>query len=237
MNARSVHLTPRLTAALELLNGSTCVADIGTDHGRLAAALLQQNICERVIASDVSEPSLRKAEALLSYIGLSDRVSVRCGDGLSVLEPGECDAVALLGMGGTLMCRLLDACDVPLMGANAVVLQPMRAQREIREYLYRHCFHITDDRIVREGNRLYQVLRAVLIDTVQEWPEHFPQGFFDVGYTAFERREANLYALCIQQREQHVKRLKTARNTDGEARLADRIRALDQILKELEPEE
>ncbi len=237
MNARLVHLTPRLTAALELLNGSVCVADIGTDHGRLAAALLQRGIAERVIASDVSEPSLRKAEALLGYIGLSDRVSVRCGDGLSVLKQGECDAVALLGMGGTLMCRLLDACEVPLMGANVAVLQPMRAQRDIRAYLYRHCFHITDERIVREGDRLYQVLKAVPKNTVQDWPDRFPQGFFDVGYTAFEHREANLYALCMQQREQHLKRMESARNTDGEARLTERIRALDQILNELGPEE
>lgn len=237
MNTRSVHLTPRLLAALELLKGTNCVADVGCDHGRLAAALLQQNVCNRVIASDVSEPSLEKAKRLLTYIGVSDRVSIRCGDGLTVLEPGECDAIALLGMGGTLMCRLLDACTVPLMGANAVVLQPMRAQRDIREYLYTHCFHITDERIVREGDRLYQVLKAVPNSTLQSWPERFPAGFFDVGYTAFEHREPNLYVLCMQQREQHLKRLKTARNTDGEERLTERIRALDQILEQLKPEE
>lgn len=233
MKERSVHLTPRLTAALDLLKGSVCVADIGCDHGRLAASLLQQNICERVVASDVSEPSLQKAKSLLTYIGVSDRVSFRCGDGLSMLTAGECDAVAILGMGGTLMCRLLDACDIPLMGAKKIVLQPMRAQRDIRAYLYRHRYQITDDRIVREGSRLYQVFRAVLADSVQTWPQGFPEGFFDVGYTAFLHREPNLYALCMQQRDQHLKRLKTAQHTAGENALTERIQALDRIIEQL----
>ena len=37
-----VHLRPRLSRALDMLRGSQTVADIGSDHGRLAVALLQQ---------------------------------------------------------------------------------------------------------------------------------------------------------------------------------------------------
>ena len=122
MSTRSVNITPRLRAALEMLVGFDTVADIGCDHGRLTAALLQKQICRRVIASDVSGPSLDKARSLIEHIGLSDRVSFREGDGCSVLLPGECDAIALLGMGGTLMVRILEACPVPLVGARQPVI-------------------------------------------------------------------------------------------------------------------
>lgn len=233
MRNRSLHLSPRLQAALELINGAACVADVGCDHGRLAAALLQQNVCEHVICTDVSAESLQKAEQLLTYIGVSDRASFRCGDGLSVLSPNACDAVAILGMGGTLMVRILEACETPLNGAKAVVLQPMRAQREIREYLYRQCYRITDDRIVREGNRLYQVLSAIPSTTVQEIPKPFPKDFFDVGFLPFQNRDPNLRELCVRQRDQHQKRLESARGTSGEEPLLTRIRALDQILEQL----
>ena len=52
-----VHLRPRLSRALDMLRGSQTVADIGSDHGRLAVALLQQGAAERVIACDIRAPS------------------------------------------------------------------------------------------------------------------------------------------------------------------------------------
>ena len=231
MNRRYVHLTPRLSAALEMLCGSETVADIGCDHGRLTAALLQQGICNRVIASDISMPSLQKAEQLLRHIGLSDRVSFRCGDGLDVLKPNECDAVAILGMGGTLMCSILDACEVPLAGAKRIVLQPMRAQADIREYLYRHRFRITDDRVISERDRCYQIFLAQPDTDLQPWPQGFPADFFEVGYQAFAQHDSNLALLCEKQLAQLKKQMKTAQGTDGEEKLSARIAAYEQILR------
>lgn len=231
MRVRRVELTPRLEAALSMLSGSRTVADIGSDHGRLCAALLQRGVCERVIATDISEPSLLKAEQLIRYIGMSDRVTFRVGDGLRVLNPNECDAIALLGIGGTLMCEILDASETPLCGAASAVLQPMRAQCDIREYLYRHGYHITDDRVVAERDRLYQIFRAVPIGTEQPWPDGFPKDFFDVGFVAFVNRDENLPALCSGQLFQHEKRLISAKGTEGEGKLSEKIAALRQILQ------
>ena len=230
MRERYVHLTPRLFAASELLKGSETVADIGCDHGRLTAALLQQNVCRTVIASDISEDSLQKAESLLRYIGLKDRVSFRIGDGLSVLHDGECDAIALLGMGGTLMARILDAAPSPLCGAKAVVLQPMRAQADIRAYLHRNRYRITDDRIVEEHARLYQVLRAVPSDTVQPLPSGWPEEFFDMGFVSFANGDPLLHKLVSKALAQHRARLQSAIGTDGETRLRRKIDALETIL-------
>lgn len=230
MNRRFVHITPRLQAALDMLNGHSVVADIGCDHGRLTAALLQQRVCDRVIASDISEPSLEKARQLISYIGLADRVSFRVGDGCAVMDPGECDAVALLGMGGTLMTRILTDCPVTLMGAEAVVLQPMRAQDDIRTYLHRHCFRIVDDRVVLDHGRYYQICKAVPSDAIEELPDGFPEGFYDVGYRAFALRDTLLPDLCRQQMRFHEIMLRSAAGTDGEAVLQKKIEALRQIL-------
>lgn len=233
MNRRFVHTTPRLDAALEMLSGYRTVADIGCDHGRLTAALLQKEICERVIASDISEPSLDKARQLIGRIGLDHCVSFRVGDGCSVLIPGECDAIVLLGMGGTLMARILDACSVPLMRAKAVVLQPMRAQDDVRRYLYDHNCHIVQDRIAADHGRLYQVFKAVPGDSTEPIPDGFPKDFFDIGYRSFADRDALLPALCRQQLACHQKMLRTASGTDGEAVLRRKIDALQQILQSL----
>ena len=234
MRTRSVNITPRLHAALEMLKGFDTVADIGCDHGRLTAALLQRNVCRRVIASDVSGPSLEKARALIGHIGLSDRVSFREGDGCSVLAPRECDAIALLGMGGTLMVRILEACSVPLAGAKAVVLQPMRAQDDIRRYLHQNGFLIVCDRVVLDHGRLYQVCKAVPGNAPETLPARFPEDFYDVGYRAFADRDELLPALCRQQLTSHKKMLRTANGTEGETVIRQKIRSLEQILNELE---
>jgi tRNA (adenine22-N1)-methyltransferase len=233
MSARSVHTAPRLTAALDMLKGYDTVADIGCDHGRLTAALLQKQICNQVIASDISEPSLEKARLLIDRIGLSERVSFRVGDGCSVLDLGECDTIALLGMGGTLMCRILEACSVPLMGAKALVLQPMRAQDDIRGYLYQNKYRIDCDRVISDHGRLYQVFRAIPDDRTEPFPEGFPEGFFDVGYRSFADRDPLLPALCRQQLECHRNMLSNAIGSPGEAVIRCKISALEQILDQI----
>ena len=68
---RSVSLHPRLEAAAALLGKTSVLADIGCDHGRFSAAMLQRGIAEKVIASDISAPSLKKAEQLANVCGLS----------------------------------------------------------------------------------------------------------------------------------------------------------------------
>ncbi len=230
MKDRRVNITPRLEAALEMLDGYEVVADIGCDHGRLTAALLQRKVCKKVIASDISEPSLEKAKQLIRHIGLYEHVSFRAGDGFHVLRPGECDALVLLGMGGTLMCRILEECAVPLMGAQALVLQPMRAQNDIREYLYRNRFHIVSDRVVSDHGRYYQVIKAIPDKTYDRIPESFPEGFFDVGYRAFADRDELLPALCREQLKCHEKMLLSAVGTEGETVLRSKVKALQQIL-------
>ncbi len=230
MKERFVHITPRLSAALSMLNGYETVADVGCDHGRLTAALLQSGCCRRVIASDISEPSLEKAKWLIGRVGLSDRVSFRAGDGLQVLAPNECDAIAILGMGGTLMCRILDACRLKLMGAKAIVLQPMRAQDDIRRYLYENEYRIIEDCVVSDHGRLYQVFKAEPGTGREPLPDGFPKDFFDVGYKAFSVRDPLLLPLCELQLSSHETMLQSAFGTEGEERLKKKVDALHQIM-------
>lgn len=64
-------LTKRLQTALDLLPACHIAADIGCDHGIAAEALLCQHKCQRVLACDISAPSLAKARARLTRAGLA----------------------------------------------------------------------------------------------------------------------------------------------------------------------
>ena len=102
-----IRLDHRLRCAFDMLQGATAVADIGSDHGKLTAALLLEGGCERVVAGDISPECLDKTRRLIEQYDLQDRAQVRLGSGLSILSPGECDAAAILGMGGELMVEIL----------------------------------------------------------------------------------------------------------------------------------
>lgn len=230
MNSKYVHLSKRLETALQLIAGSETVADIGCDHGRLTAALIQRRACNRVIASDISCASLQKAKDLIAHIGINDAVSFRVGNGLSVLSNHECDTIAMLGMGGTLMTRILDAETVPLKGAKAAVFQPMRAQGEIRKYLYNHNYLITDDVIIQEHGRFYQIIRAVPASAKQETPVGWPYGFFDIGFVSFTSGEQLLADLVEDQLRQASRQSISALGTLGEHVLNRKIQSLHKIL-------
>lgn len=206
----SIHPRERLACAMEMLRGSHTVADIGCDHGRLSCALVQQDIAERCIAVDISAPSLKKAEQLAARVGVSDRVETRLGDGLLPVRPGEADGVAILGVGGTLMTRMLEAVEIPLGGAKLCVLQPMRAVDDIRQWLFERNYPVLDDRVVFEGGRYYQVFSvAPPQSTRQALPDGWPEACFLLGYRAFENRDPLLKPFVIRMLSSVTRRLKT----------------------------
>ena len=191
-----IHPRERLSCAMELLYGARVVADVGCDHGRLSCALIQSGAASRCIAIDISEPSLNKAARLARQIGIADRVETRHGDGLSPLAAGEADAIAVLGMGGTLMTQILNV-SPPLKGASVCVLQPLRAVEDIRRWLYERNYPVLDDKVVLDAGRHYQVFSVGQpIDAPQPLPEHWPEDFFSLGYVAFSRRDPHLRALA-----------------------------------------
>lgn len=234
MTKRFVHLSPRLLKAAEMMKGFDTIADIGSDHGRLAAALLQKQYCKNVIATDISAESLAKAEKLISYIGLDDKVTFRVGNGLQVIGNGECDAIALLGIGGTLIRRILEQEQIPLKGAKIAVMQPMRAQAELRQYLHNNCFHITEDFVIKENQRFYQIFRAEKGEKPQIVPDYWPDSFYDIGFVSFEQKDPNLLALINQQLNLYSMKYQEAKGSNGEKQINKKIEAFLSLRKMLE---
>jgi tRNA (adenine22-N1)-methyltransferase len=227
----SIHPRERLACAMEMLRGAQTVADIGCDHGRLSCALVQQGFAERCIAVDISAPSLKKAEQLAERVGVADRVETRLGDGLQPVQPGEADAIAILGVGGTLTARMLEAVDTPLNGAKRCVLQPMRAVDDIRTWLFERNYPVLSDRVVFEGGRYYQVFSVSTPQPErQAMPDGWPEDCFFLGYKAFESRDPLMTPMVKRMHASVNRRLKTQKAEE----LIRQAAQLEQILNHLE---
>jgi tRNA (adenine22-N1)-methyltransferase len=148
----------RLGAIADMVPACNIVADIGCDHGKVAAALVQSGKAQRAICGDISAGSLGKARKLVCESGLEDRVSLREGSGFSVLTAGEADVAVVAGMGGLLISRILAE------GAEAapdmLVLSPNRDAALLRRQLVAQGFYIADEALVYETRHFYPVIRA-----------------------------------------------------------------------------
>lgn len=153
-----IELSPRLRMVGELTPPGARLADVGTDHAYLPAALILEGKIPWAIAADLRRGPLDRARATVRECGLTGKVAFRLCDGLTGIRPDEVDAVAVAGMGGETIAAILSAApwvrerDVPLM------LQPMSSFPDLRKWLQENGFTIAEERLAREGETLYTAL-------------------------------------------------------------------------------
>ncbi len=158
MHEKSVSLDARLGCIAELVGKCDCYADVGCDHGRLGAFLLQHNWVREAILTDISAQSLQKAKDLIRLVGVEPRVQFLVCDGLEKLNR-RVDCVVLAGMGGETIAGIVKNGKAQI-GSARLILQANVAIPELRMYLCESGFRITDEKLVRDGRRFYVILCA-----------------------------------------------------------------------------
>lgn len=149
-------LTERLNCIINYVNCERA-ADIGTDHAYVATELIRLGRAKHVIAADIRQGPLNAAIENIKKHKMENEIETRLGSGLSVLKPYEVETCVIAGMGGELICEILNA-DISTARSMKLVLQPMNAQYEVRKYLIENNFRIEKEDIVCEGERVYNVL-------------------------------------------------------------------------------
>ena len=148
----------RLKAIMDFVPNGSRVADIGTDHGYLAIELIKNNIAEFVIASDKNAKPLAAAQKNIKEAGIEDKVDLRLGDGLKPLKVNEVDVICIAGMGGALMCDILDASPEIVETVDKIILQPMNASEKIRQWAVNNKFYIEDEDLAEVDNIIYEII-------------------------------------------------------------------------------
>lgn len=159
MNANSF-MTPRLLTVAKMVKNSDSVADIGTDHAYVPVYLVKNGIIKSSLAMDINEGPLKKADENIRKFSLSDKIKTRLSDGMQKLDNKEADTVIIAGMGGILINRILEQDKDRLTDVKNYILQPMTAIAETREYLEKNGFVITDEKLVKEDDKIYTVISA-----------------------------------------------------------------------------
>ncbi len=154
-------LSERLKCVIRRCRRGTAVADVGCDHGLVPLTLVREGAFLRAIAMDVRPGPLARASANIREAGLEDRIETRLSDGLEALAPGEADVIVIAGMGGALMCGILQRGEKTAKAAERLVLSPQSELPAFRRFLTENGYRIAEEEMLIEDEKEYHVIEAV----------------------------------------------------------------------------
>ncbi len=155
------HLSARLACVASLVPAGARVADIGSDHAYLPAALVLDGKIDFAIAGEVVKGPYENAVHEIKDHQLEAQVIPRLADGLAAIEPADkVDTITIAGMGGSLIASILEKGKDKLTEIKRLVLQPNVGESQLREWLMNNHYQIMTEKIIEEDNHIYEIIVA-----------------------------------------------------------------------------
>ena len=136
------------------------VCDVGTDHGMIPINLAIKGFAGNLIATDINEGPLQRAMENARSHSVYDCITFFRFDGLPTCLSSTFDTAVIAGMGGDLICSILDRADWIFSENYMLILQPMSKPEVLRYYLVNNGFAISDDVLSEDNGRIYQIIRC-----------------------------------------------------------------------------
>lgn len=158
-----IHLSKRLMAVASMVTPGSHAADIGCDHGYIPIYLIQKGIAVHVLAMDINTGPLSRAQSNIDNWGLSEKIDTRLSDGLSQYKQQEADSLIIAGMGGLMICDILDAGKTRgvLGDFRELILSPHSDIEKVRKHLHKLEFKIDKETMVIDAGKYYTVIHAI----------------------------------------------------------------------------
>lgn len=152
-----IRLDERLSAVASLVDYGT-VADVGCDHGKLGFYLLGTDRASKVIATDISAKSLKKASELAYENDLD--MQTRLGDGLAPVGSGEADTVVIAGLGGDVISDILARAREEGKRFAHYVLSPNTHPEKVRSEIVKQGHEIVYDGMIECAGKRYTLIKT-----------------------------------------------------------------------------
>ena len=165
----NIRINDRLLTAVPFVRRGMHFADIGTDHGYLPIYLVEHGIITSAVAADINRGPLDKAKENIEKYGMTENVKTVLCDGLRGISSYEADDIAIFGMGGELIVKIID--DAPWLKDKdkRLILQPMTHPEKLREYLAEKGFRIIGEALSIDREKIYQTICAEYDGTVRQY--------------------------------------------------------------------
>lgn len=216
-------LSKRLRMNASLVTEGYRLADVGTDHGYIPIALVQEEKIPSALAMDVNPGPLWRAQQHIQEYGLDSLIHTRLSDGVKNLQPAEADSVLIAGMGGALIVKILEEGKEVLSSVKELILQPQSEIDKVRHYLEQAGYVIVKEDMVLEEGKYYPVMKAELGKM-----QYDREIFYQYGKLLLEQQHPVMKAFLLFKLENCEKILqKLVRDGKQEERLKNRVQELE----------
>lgn len=148
-------MNKRLEKVSELIDKFDLLADIGCDHGYLGIIALNKGV-KFVQFIDNKIGPLNQAKKNCQNID-NNMIEFTLASGITKLND-QVNTICICGMGGELICDILEENLDKAKSLNKIILQPNRNEPNLRKYLMNNNFIITNEEIVFENNKYYEII-------------------------------------------------------------------------------
>lgn len=222
-----------MNAVATMVTPGSILADVGTDHGYVPIALVQQERIPKAIAMDINKGPLQRAREHIAMCQLEDCIETRLSDGVEALQVGEVDSILIAGMGGELVIHILNEGMEVCRKVKELILQPQSELGKVRQYLRENLFQIVDEDMIIEDGKYYPMMKVVPVEEDNFWkylPEETISPCDNYGPLLLKNGNPSLRKYLVKQHKQLHKILKELeKQPDTEAIAARKQEVLEEI--------
>jgi len=150
-------LSKRLLAIYDMVPSSV-VADVGADHGKLIIALALNGIASHGYAIENKKGPFERLKKAVEDVNLGDKIDVLLSDGIEDI-PSVVNTVIIAGMGGHLIIDILKKNSLKLAHVTTIIVDAHNAIPELREEVTRLGYMISDEEMVEECGKFYEIIK------------------------------------------------------------------------------
>lgn len=157
-----MRLSKRLSAIADVISKHSLhgpMADIGSDHGYLPVHLVLNEVVSKAFACDIADGPLQACLATVQLSHTENKISVRKGNGLAPIINENLDVISICGMGGNLICDILEA-NLADVSVQTLVIEANVNEPLVRSWLNMHAWQIIDETMVEDAKHYYEIIVA-----------------------------------------------------------------------------
>lgn len=150
-------INARLKKIGDLVEANSFCLDVGCDHALLDIYLIYRDKNIKTIASDIAAGPLDQAKKNIKREHLEDVIETRLGPGLSTYTQ-EVNTIIISGMGGRNIIGICKDNLNILKKINTLIISPNNYQEDVKKYLCKHGFYISNEEFVKDKKFIYQII-------------------------------------------------------------------------------
>ena len=150
----------RLLQITLFIDHNDAVIDIGCDHALLDIYLMENNLCKKTLATDISENALNQGINNIKKHDLELVIPTLVSDGLKSIDSSSYNTIVLSGMGAFTIIDILKN-KKKLKSINKIIISSNNNHMLVRRKLNHLGYYLIDEKVVNDKDHFYPIMKFV----------------------------------------------------------------------------